>query len=86
MKFRLVLSSQADRDLRKLERSIFMRIDRALLLLSDNPYPIGAKSLKDKRLAQFRIRVGDYRILYDIYFNDKIIHIFRIGHRKDIYK
>lgn len=86
MKFRLVLSPQAERDLRKLERSIFIRIDRALLLLFRNPYPIGAKSLKDKRLAQFRIRVGDYRVLYDVYFKDKTIYILRIGHRKDIYK
>lgn len=86
MKFRLVLSPQAERDLGKAERSIFVKIDRALLLLSKSPYPIGARPLKDKRLAQFRIRIGDYRVLYDVYFKDKVIYILRIGHRKDIYK
>jgi len=86
MRFRLFLSPQAEKDLKRLERSILGRIDRALLLLSKNPHPAGTKTLQDKRLAQFRIRVGDYRVLYDVYPKDNIIYILRIGHRKNIYK
>lgn len=86
MKFGLYLSPQAEKDLKKLERPILVRINRAFLLLSKNPYPVNAKPLKDKRLAQFRIRVGDYRILYDMYLKNRTIYILRIGHRKDIYK
>ncbi len=86
MSFRLQLSPRGERDLKKLERSIFLRVDRALLLLEKNPCLPGAKQLRDRRLAQFRMRVGDYRMLYDVYREDRIVYILRIGHRKDIYK
>lgn len=86
MILRLLLSSQAERDLRKLRRPILLKIDRALLLLEKDPYPRGTKHLQDKRLAQFRIRIGDYRVLYDVYPKRKAIYVLRIGHRKDIYR
>lgn len=83
---RLFLSPRAEKDLKKLERPIRTRINRALLLLLGSSYPHGAKNLHDERLVEFRIRAGDYRILYDIYDDDKIIYILRVGHRKDIYR
>lgn len=67
MRFRLFLSPQAKKDLKRLERSIFGRINRALLLLLKNPYPVGIKNLQGSKLAQFRIRISDYRVLYDVY-------------------
>lgn len=86
MSFRVLLSPRAEKDLKKLEHSVFGDVDRALLVLSKNPYLPGVRYLKDKRLAQFRIRVGDYRILYDVYSKNETIYVLRIGHRKDIYK
>ncbi len=86
MSFQIFLSPSAEKDLRKLERPVFLKIDRALLSLAQNPRPPNDKSLKDKKLAQFRTRVGDYRILYDVNSRDKIVYILRIGNRKDIYK
>lgn len=86
MKLRLFLSPRAEKDLKKLERSVLVKIDRVFLLLAENPYPPGAKALSDKRLAQFRIRVGEHRVLYDFYPKDNAVYIIRIGHRKDIYR
>ena len=86
MKFHLFLSPRAEKDLKKLERPIRTRINRALLLLLDDSYPHGTKNLQDERLAEFRIRVGDYRILYDVYESDRVVYILRVGHRKDIYR
>lgn len=86
MIFKLLLSSAAEKDLKKLEHLVFLRIDQALLSLVENPYKIGTKSLKNSKLAEFRIRVGDFRILYDVYNSNKTVYILRIGHRKDIYK
>ena len=86
MSFRLLISSRAEKDLKKLDRSILVRIDRALLLLSVNPYLENSKHIQDKRLAQFRVRVGDYRILYDVYPKIRTVYVFRIGHRRDIYR
>ncbi len=86
MSFRILLSPSAAKDLKKLERPVLQRVDRAFTLLSRNPYLAGIKQLHDSRLAQFRLRVGDYRILYDIYPKDGVIYILRVGHRRDIYK
>lgn len=86
MSFRILLSPGAAKDLKKLERSILPRVDRALVLLGKNPYSAGTKQLHDSRLAQFRMRVGDYRILYDVYLKDSVVYILRCGHRRDIYK
>ena len=86
MAFRVLLSRKAVKDLNELEPATAQRIDQAFSVLKDNPYPAGAKQLHDSRLAQFRIRVGDYRILYDIYSKDGAIYILRVGHRRNIYK
>ncbi|OGY64258.1 MAG: hypothetical protein A3I89_03380 [Candidatus Harrisonbacteria bacterium RIFCSPLOWO2_02_FULL_41_11] len=84
--YKIVLSPRAQKELLKLERPIRQSVDRALLKLQENSFVTNFKFLKDKRLADFRIRVGNYRILYDIYKNDNVIYILRIGHRKDIYR
>ncbi len=87
MIYRLVLSPRACKDLSKLESPIRQKIDRAFFgLIYDPRKASNLKFLKDDRLADFRIRVGDYRILYDVYDNDKVIYVLRIGHRKDIYR
>jgi len=86
MNYRVVLSPRAQRDLKKLERSVKQRIDGALFELKTNPHVANAQFLKDNRLADFRIRAGDYRILYDVYEEDGVVYVLRIGHRKDIYR
>ena len=86
MEYRIILSPRADKEMRKLERSIHQKIDRALFKLQNNPFVAKKKFLDDERLADFRIRIGDYRVLYDIYPDDKVVYVLRIGHRKDIYR
>jgi mRNA interferase RelE/StbE len=86
MKWRLFLSPRAERELKKLAGPIRKRIDRAFLFLHINPYVSGVKKISDPRLAEFRIRIGDYRILYDVHENDRVIYVLRIGHRKDVYQ
>ena len=78
MFYRLILSPRANKYLKKLERSVKQRIDGTLFELQKNPYTHNIKFLKDERTADFRVRVGDYRIIYDIYEEDKIIYIIKI--------
>jgi mRNA interferase RelE/StbE len=53
--------------------------------LANNPRPNGSKKLVSQKETLWRIRVGDYRIIYSIEDVLKILEIRRIGHRKDIY-
>jgi len=84
--YKIILSPRAQKELLKLERPIKQQVDRAFLKLADNPFVIKFKFLHDKRLPDFRIRISDYRILYDVYTNEKVVYILKIGHRKDIYR
>lgn len=84
--YKIVLSPRAWKELQKLKSPIRQLVDRSFLKLGQDPKITNSKFLKDKRLADFRLRVGDYRILYDVYENEKIIYILRIGRRKDIYR
>lgn len=84
--YKIILSPRAIKDIKKLTSPIRKGIDRTFLKLKENPRISNFKLLQDSKLADFRVRVGDHRILYDVYEKEKVIYVFRIGHRKDIYK
>lgn len=82
--YEVELSEVAKKDLARLEGQIQDRLRLAFKVLSRNPRP--PKSVKLKGRSGYRVRVGDYRIIYEI-FNDKvIILVTRIGHRRQVYK
>lgn len=60
-------------------------ITNAILALTNNPRPLGCKKLKGKHSEYWRIRIGNYRVIYDINDEVRIIDIKDVGHRKDIY-
>ena len=73
----------AQKDLDKLEASAFERILRKIRALSKDARPPGCLKLTGD--DGFRIRAGDYRVLYRIDGSSKRIYIYRIKHRKDVY-
>ena len=80
----ILITNAARKDLRKLTQTILGRIDSCILGLAINPRPVGVKKLvaQDKL---YRIRVGDYRIIYRI--NDAVreVAIARVRHRREAY-
>lgn len=85
-KYRIKITSQAQKDFKKLDSPIRKRISRAILKLEGERTPQQFKPLMGKRNAQYRLRVGDYRILYDVYDMDRVVLILRIGHRREVYR
>ena len=83
--YELLLARQAERDLRKLPAEIFQRIIRQLRSLSQAPRPPGCRKLTDSG-GDYRIRVGEYRILYEIDDEKRQIKILRVGHRREVYR
>ncbi|WP_218160718.1 type II toxin-antitoxin system RelE family toxin [Arsenicibacter rosenii] len=69
--------------LEKLAQNEYSRIVSRLRALADNPRPVGYKKLKGR--TGYRIRIGAYRIVYEIEDGQLIILVIDIGHRKDIY-
>ncbi len=75
----------AVKELRKLPRTIVPRIISAVELLSQNPYPSGTRKLAGAEHT-FRIRIGDYRVIYTIEDEVLVVEILRVGHRSDVYR
>jgi mRNA interferase RelE/StbE len=73
----------AQRDLASLPKSVFKRVDAKIQSLSEDPYPRGSKKLEDKL---FRVRVGDYRIIYQVISGRIVIVIGRVRHRREVYR
>ena len=79
----LLLLPAAQKDLDNLEAPVFARILKKIRALSEDARPSGCLKLTDE--DGYRIRTGDYRILYRIDDALKRIYIYRIKHRKDVY-
>ncbi len=82
-KYIAVLSKKAQKQLDKLSDKIAEPLLDAISELEKNPRPVGNKKLKGR--DGYRIRVGNYRIIYDIFDSQLIIDVITLGHRKDIY-
>ena len=84
--YRVEVSPSADRDLEKLKDRIrmpeFQRLRAAVRSLAGNPRPRGARKIKDADKA-YRIRVGNYRVVYDIYENDNLVLILQVARRSE---
>jgi mRNA interferase RelE/StbE len=83
-KYKVTLSKAAQKQLDKLSDTVADPILDAIATLASNPRPSGVKKLKGR--DGYRIRKGDYRIIYDIHDYVLIVDVIAIGHRKDIYE
>jgi mRNA interferase RelE/StbE len=84
MPYQIILTNAANKQLRKLPNQIAQRIQAQLLELENNPRPDGCKKLVN--VEAWRIRIGDYRVIYEIHDKILIVSVIEIGHRRDIYK
>ena len=83
--YNLEIKRTARKELDNLPDHIFLKIDAAILSLKKDPYPYSqSKELKGE--SRRRLRVGDYRVIYTADMQQKIITIFHIRHRKDVYR
>lgn len=81
---RLEVSVKALKELDRIPEPIFSRIKEKIESLVVNPYPNGIKKLT--RWSGFRLRVGDYRVLYEVIKERSIVKIYRVAHRREVYR
>lgn len=79
------LARRAERSLASLERREPQRIRAALDLLADNPRPPNCVAMQGED-SVYRVRVGDYRIVYEVIDAVLLVHVVRIGHRREVYR
>jgi mRNA interferase RelE/StbE len=83
--YRVELSPGARRDLRQIDSGTRDRILRALVRLETQPRPPGARKLKGGD-ELWRIRVGDYRIVYEVRDRILVVLVVRVAHRREVYR
>ena len=83
--YKIEISNQAERDLKRLAMALFERIVPEIKALAMNPRPHGCAKLAGSK-SDYRIRVGDYRVLYEIADQVRIVRILRVRHRREAYR
>jgi len=84
MKFQVILPKSVQKQLDRLADEVARRILDRLRELEDNPRPPGVKKLKGR--PAWRVRVGDYRIIYEIHDRELRIIVITVGHRREVYR
>lgn len=80
----ILLERSAERDLKRLSADVHDRVIEAIKELAGNPRPPGCRKLVGSR-NDWRIRVGDYRVIYEIADAIRIVRVNRVRHRREIY-
>ena len=84
-RYQIQVAASAARSLRKIDITARRRIARAIDALAANPRPSGAVKLEGEK-DLYRVRAGDYRILYTVKDRVLIVLIIAVGHRREIYR
>ena len=85
MSYHVILTATAVKERKRIATADRHRIDQALRSLQSEPRPSGVKKLSGKD-QDWRVRVGDYRILYEINDEQQLITVWRIAHRREVYR
>ena len=82
MRYRVILPKSVQKELDRLPEDVAARILARLSALESNPRPSDVKKLKGR--PAWRVRVGDYRIIYEIHDRELVVIIVTIGHRREV--
>ena len=83
--YRVLLERAAEKDLARLSSEIHDRVIAAIRALATNPRPSGCRKLAGSK-HDWRIRVGDYRVVYEIADEIRIVRVNRVRHRREVYR
>jgi mRNA interferase RelE/StbE len=83
--YSIVFTRSAEKELDRLPNKSYIKVMAAIEKLADKPYPTGVKKIQGHKNL-WRLREGDYRVVYSIIDEVLTVEIIKIGHRKDVYK
>lgn len=84
-KYRIEIIKSAEKSLAKIPEASMIKIVAAIQSLARDPLPSGVKKLSGEQNT-YRIRVGNYRIIYEIHHKIILIQVLKIGDRKEVYR
>ncbi len=85
MRYSITYAPSVAKAIRKLDKPTARRLLDAIGALADNPRPSGCIELKGGD-GELRVRVGDYRIVYDVQDDELLVLVLKVGHRREVYR
>ena len=82
--YELVVRARVRKSLARLPENVYRRVSNAIEGLQKEPRPPGCRTLSDRE--GWRLRVGDYRIIYEIDDEERVVTVLQVGHRRDVYR
>ena len=83
--YEVYIERRAEQDLKRLSASSFQRIISHIKALVENPGPAGCRKISGSK-NDWRIRVGDYRVIYEVKDEAKSVRVMRVRHRREAYR
>lgn len=83
--YKIEWKKSASKELKQLDRLVIQKVVKAVEKLATNPTPRGSRKIRGSEHT-YRIRLGEYRIIYSIKSNVLVIEVISVGHRKEIYR
>ena len=84
MRYRVILPKSVQKELDRLPGDVEKRVMARLRALESNPRPADVKKLKGR--PAWRVRVGDYRTIYEVHDRELLVIVITVGHRRDVYR
>lgn len=82
--YSVLIKRSAEKETDRLPSSTFKRVAQAILNLERDPRPKGSKRLRGAK--DYRLRVGEYRILYSVDDDARLVEVIAVGHRRKVYR
>jgi mRNA interferase RelE/StbE len=82
--YAIVFARSAEKELERLDSVVARRILKKIKALAQDPRPAGCKKISGERNT-WRIRIGDYRVVYDILDHKIVVEVLRVRHRREVY-
>jgi mRNA interferase RelE/StbE len=85
MKYKVIIKRTAQKEIKSLPKSVIKKVVIKIQDLTNNPRPSGSKKIVGTS-DTWRVRVGNYRIIYDVFDEVLVVEVIAVRHRKDAYK
>jgi|HubBroStandDraft_1064217.scaffolds.fasta_scaffold02006_14 mRNA interferase RelE/StbE len=86
MAYTIETAPAVEKQLARLPKDIASRLADAIERLAVNPFPPGSKPLRGAEKGAYRIRIGDYRVVYEVYRKRLVVLVIKVGNRRDVYR
>ena len=83
--YKVLLHNAVPKEIKRLPAAIRRKVKLLIDSLADDPIPIGATRLRG-RVGAYRIRIADYRIIYEVHVTEVVVYVVGVAHRREVYR